>query len=82
MARVTINNINKAIAAAGSDFEIVNGNGYFYFVSPTSMLHDQSVYVNHLTVYSVEEWLKELQDKIVETNRFSVDQITLLNLVA
>lgn len=35
MARVTINNVNNALKAAGIDGEIVKGDGYFYFTGPS-----------------------------------------------
>lgn len=69
--RTTIKNVNAAIKAAGSDFKLVRGNdGYFYFVSDKHMLYDESVYTTHITSMSVDEWVAELQKKIVEYNRW------------
>ena len=68
--RVTINNINKAIKEkTGVDAQIVKGEGYFYFVSVTDEKVDtilngaysSSVYVFHLTSYSVERWVEEFE---------------------
>ena len=65
--RVTINRINERIKSYG--FEIVKGNGYFYFcpLSQFDFLKDSSVYIYHLTDFSIDEWESQLIYKINET---------------
>jgi hypothetical protein len=78
MGRVTLNAINAAIRDAGSDFELVRGKGYFYFISPTQMLRDSSVATMHLSGLTVEQWLGELRYKIDETNAKTIDDDYLI----
>ena len=66
--RVTINNINKAIEDLG--YELVKGEGYFYFWSieiDTPELYESGVYTMQLTALSVDDWRRTLIDKIAET---------------
>lgn len=67
--RITMNNINAKAKELG--YELVKGNGYFYFWplpdNDKSILWDCSVYTCHLTSYSVEDWISILNDKIKET---------------
>ena len=66
--RVTINNINKAIADLG--FEIVKGDGYFYFFPltiETPELWNSMVCTMFLTDHTVDEYRNILIDKIAET---------------
>lgn len=67
MARVTINAINKAIAEAGLDCEIVKGSGYFYFQGKSvECAKEQGVYgVYRLSDISIEEWVKEAKKRSV-----------------
>jgi|GEM_PF-4090593 hypothetical protein len=62
LPRVTLNNVNAAIKAAGGEQELVRGNGYFYFVGGGALTWPaSSVYVNHLTTFTVAEWVGEWQ---------------------
>lgn len=68
--RVTINNINKAIADLG--YELIKGDGYFYFFPltiETTELWESGVYTMHLTSHTVDEWRSTLEDKIEETRK-------------
>jgi len=56
--RATINNINAAIAAKGGTEILVKGKGYFYFADGNAHeWESSSVYVFHLTDYTVEQWV-------------------------
>lgn len=63
MARLTINNVNKALAAAGIDAELVKGNGYFWFCGNEAVSwFTSSVYVPRLSdLPTVEAWVAEYQ---------------------
>ena len=66
--RVTINNINKEIADLG--YELCRGEGYFYFWAidiETPELYEQSVYVKHVTSFSVDRWRNILLTAIADT---------------
>ena len=66
--RITINNINKALEAAGIKGELVKGEGYFYFFGESfDGCVEQGVYgVFRLTDLSVERWVQEAKAKIEE----------------
>ena len=58
--RVTINNVNLALAAAGHEEILVRGEGYFYFAEgEAGTWGSTSVYVYHLTDFSVKQWVAE-----------------------
>lgn len=59
----TLKQVNKAIVAKGYEFELVKGNGYFYF-SPTGKDDNfgPSVYVCYLNQLTLDRWVKELED--------------------
>jgi hypothetical protein len=60
LPRVTLNNVNAAIKAAGGEQELVRGNGYFYFIGGNALSWpSSSVYVFHLTTFTVAEWVGE-----------------------
>jgi hypothetical protein len=65
MTRVTINNINKALAAADLPYEIVKGDCYFWFAALDSVPLDAaeipSVYSNHLRGMSVDEYVMHVK---------------------
>jgi len=67
--RVTLNRVNEAIKSLG--YELVRGDGYFYFwplkKSNVDLLWCDSVATMHLSGWTVEEWKKELEEKIEET---------------
>jgi hypothetical protein len=64
--RVTINNINKALAQEGIKAEIVKGDGYFYFVGDDmDTVKEQGVYgVRNLSSLTIEQWVQEARDKM------------------
>ena len=61
MPRLTINNINAALKAAGFDAEVVKGDGYFWFDSEESIMwYTSSVSVCRLHhLGDVEKWVDE-----------------------
>ena len=70
--RITINNVNKAIADLG--YELIKGEGYFYFWAlniETPELYESGVYTMHLTSHSIDDWRSTLIDKIAETEKWS-----------
>ena len=70
MLRVTIKKVNEQIKQHG--YELVKGRGYFYFAalpdSNAGMLYSDSVHCYHLNDYTVEEWEKQLLEKVEESN--------------
>ena len=66
MPATTINNINKAMQAAGLPLEIVKGNCYFWFAATPDApagVEDSvgSIYSNHLRGMSVAEYVEHAQ---------------------
>ena len=63
---VTINQINKALKAAGIDkVELVKGKGYFYFVGDgLPSVSNASVNVYRLKQLSIEQWVDECKSII------------------
>ncbi len=66
MKRITINAINRELRKLyGSDAEIVRGNGYFYvWGDQFVMLPSSSVYVCHLSAFTLAEWMREAAELI------------------
>lgn len=64
--RTTLAAVNKALAAAGIDAELVKGRGYFYFVgSDMDYAEEQGVYgVFRLSDLSVTQWVEEARQRI------------------
>lgn len=64
--RTTLAAINKALAAAGIDAELVKGRGYFYFVgSDMDYAEEQGVYgVFRLSDLSVTQLVEEARSKL------------------
>lgn len=64
--RTTLAAVNKALAAAGIDAELVKGRGYFYFVgSDMDYAEEQGVYgVFRLSDLSVSQWVEESRSKL------------------
>lgn len=62
----TLAAVNKALAAAGIDAELVKGRGYFYFVgSDMDYAEEQGVYgVFRLSDLSVTQWVEEARSKL------------------
>jgi len=63
---MTLHQINKAIKAKGYKAELFKGDGYFYFFGDdVDTCKEQGVYgVCHVTDLTVEQWIKELEDKM------------------
>jgi hypothetical protein len=59
----TLKQVNKKLAERGHEFELVKGNGYFYF-APTGKDDNfgPTVYVCYLYELSVDRWVQELED--------------------
>ena len=64
--RTTLAAVNKALAAAGIDAELVKGRGYFYFAgSDMDYAEEQGVYgVFRLSDLSVSQWVEEARSKL------------------
>jgi len=64
--RTTLAAVNKALAAAGIDAELVKGRGYFYFAgSAVDYAEEQGVYgVFRLSDLSVSQWVEEARSKL------------------
>jgi hypothetical protein len=63
--RVTLKQINKQIEIYG--FELHRGNGYFWFYQFAPVypqLYNSCVMVNTLSQLTVDQWERELVDKI------------------
>ena len=59
MKRVTLRQINEALAKVGPE-RLVRGEGYFYFIEGHSVCwHSASVYVSRLSDMTVEQWVHE-----------------------
>jgi hypothetical protein len=62
--RVTLNAVNRALAALGHKEKLVKGNGYFYFIEGDSAWwYSTSVYTFHLNDLTVEQWVAEHAEK-------------------
>lgn len=61
----TLKQVNKALTDKGYEFELVKGDGYFYF-APTGKDDNfgPTVYCCFLYELSVDRWVKELEDFI------------------
>lgn len=65
--KLTLARVNKEIAAKGGSEFLVKGNGYFYFCEGNaSKWKDTMVMVTRLNELTVEEWVKEWQDRVNE----------------
>lgn len=72
MARVTIKRVNAALKAAGFKAELVKGDSYFYFTGDDPWgWFCTSVYVYHLSSYTVEGWVNEARRLAEETKQYS-----------
>lgn len=62
MARLTLANINAALAERVPGVELQKGNGYFYFVGePVERCETTSVMTCQLTTLTLEQWIGEAQ---------------------
>lgn len=68
MARVTFNNINKALKEAGISAELHKGYGYYYFSGDSvDYAKEQGVYgLRNLTGLSIEEWVEEARERMIQ----------------
>lgn len=64
--RVTLNLVNAELRKRGYDVELHRGRGYFYFSG--GYLYDPSVMVFRLSVLSVDQWVREYERRLAETN--------------
>jgi len=61
--RITLNNVNAAIAAEGGSEKLVRGKDYFYFVDgDASSWYSASEYVYRLDSHTVAEWVAVWRD--------------------
>lgn len=61
--RLTLNAINKALAAKGCGERLVKGNGYWYFAEGKAHFWpSSSVLVYRLNDLTLEQWLEEHAD--------------------
>lgn len=67
MARITFNNINKALSEAGISAELHKGVGYYYFSGEAvDYAKEQGVYgLKNLTGLSIEQWIEEARERII-----------------
>lgn len=63
MCRTTINAVNRAIAEAGFEAELVKATGgYFYFAGPAvELAHETGVAVYRLSDLTVDQWVSRLR---------------------
>jgi hypothetical protein len=72
--RVTIKKVNTALPEG---YELVKGNGYFYFTGPDCHeWYTSSVPVCHLNDLTVERWVEEFND--LRTNKDDATQTAAL----
>jgi hypothetical protein len=80
--RITINNINKALADAGINAELIKGKGYFYFFGDdVDTCNTTSVYVYRLTSFTIDQWVREATNLKAEHERsrsFLLDDAAIL----
>ncbi len=67
--RVTKQAIDKALRAAGFDGEVLKGQGYIYFASPTVTFQNSMVMTIRFSDLPVESWLDEYRAKLEESYR-------------
>jgi len=68
--KATLQKINEYLATIAPHFELVKGNGYFYFAhrpdAPTYADVPESIYVCHLNHMTLEDWKKWVEFGIKE----------------
>jgi len=63
--KLTLEMINKELKKQGYDTKLVKGEEYFYFVGKEAWNFScQSVYVPRLNDLSLEQWVKEYEEKL------------------
>lgn len=62
---LTMKKVNQAIHEIESDWELVKGDGYFYWVHPTDMsyLDCATVGVYKLNDFTLERWIEEFKGR-------------------
>jgi len=71
---LTLKAVNKAIAARGIKAELIQGDGYLYFVGDdVEYAHTTSVSVCRLNHLTLERWMQELDDFVAETKKVKTD---------
>lgn len=63
----TKRNIDRSLKRAGFDGEILKGDGYVYFASPSVTFHNSMVMTSNISDLSVDEWLDEYRHKLEES---------------
>ena len=63
--RLTLKKINHAIQTLEEGWELVKGNGYFYWVHPTdlSYLDLETVAVTRLNDFDLDRWMYEFETR-------------------
>jgi hypothetical protein len=65
--KLTLDKVNKELKKQGYDTKLVKGEGYFYFVGKEAWdFKCQSVYVFRLNDLSLEQWVKEYEERLKE----------------
>jgi hypothetical protein len=63
--KLTLKKVNKELKKQGYDTKLVKGEGYFYFVGKEAWdFKCQSVYVFRLNDLSLEQWVKEYEERL------------------
>ena len=63
--KLTMKKVNQAIQEIEAGWELVKGNGYFYWVHPTDMsyLDCATVGVYKLNDYNLDRWVEEFKGR-------------------
>ena len=71
--KLTLKKVNKAIQEVEAGWELVKGNGYFYWVHPTDMsyLDCATVGVYKLNEFTLERWIEEFKGRSPEHGTFA-----------
>ena len=73
MAKVTLKKINQYLGTLTPHFELVKGNGYFYFAhtpdAPTYLDVPESIYVCHLNQQTLDAWQADMKWAVNELNK-------------
>lgn len=68
MSRLTLNAVNKAIAARGIAAELVQANGYLYFTGDAvQWAFTSMVMVPHLNDLGLDSWMYELDQCVADS---------------
>jgi hypothetical protein len=63
--KLTIKKVNKAIQEIESGWELVKGNGYFYWVHPTDLSYTdlETVDAYRLNFLTLDEWIEAFKTR-------------------